>query len=331
MSVFVVSGDEALVGLEVGALLDQLCGDGDRSLLVEDFNGSDADVSIAAIGDALCTPPLFTDKRVVVVRNATELAGDDMSQFVDYIAEMDPTADLVIAYSGRAPKSLTDACKAVQATNIGASVGTSARDRADWVEAHLVEANLKVSADAIRLITTWLGGDHSRLAGLVDTLLSTYGESAKLTREHVEMFLGEAGSVQPWDLTDAIDDGNATRAIQMLHRLMGPGESHPLQILAMLTNRYTQMMRLDGRDVHNSQQASEVLGIKEFPARKLFGTYQAIGGSGVAQAVTWMAQADLDLRGGKDWEPELVMEVLVARLARLGASRMRPERTTSRS
>jgi hypothetical protein len=33
-----------------------------------------------------------------------------------------------------------------------------------------------------------------------------------------------------------------------------------------------------------------------------------------------IAAADVDLRGGKDWTPEMVMEVLVARLARLGGT-----------
>jgi len=34
-----------------------------------------------------------------------------------------------------------------------------------------------------------------------------------------------------------------------------------------------------------------------------------------------LAQADLDLRGAKEWPDELVMEVLVARLSRLGSGR----------
>jgi DNA polymerase III subunit delta len=38
---------------------------------------------------------------------------------------------------------------------------------------------------------------------------------------------------------------------------------------------------------------------------------------GIARAFELLAQADLDLRGVKDWPPELVMEVLVARLSRL--------------
>ena len=44
------------------------------------------------------------------------------------------------------------------------------------------------------------------------------------------------------------------------------------------------------------------------------------GGSGVARAIALLAQDDLDLRGATDWPEELVMEVLVARLSRLGGS-----------
>jgi hypothetical protein len=37
----------------------------------------------------------------------------------------------------------------------------------------------------------------------------------------------------------------------------------------------------------------------------------------VVRAVELLAGADLDLRGGKAWPDDLVLEVLVARLARL--------------
>ncbi len=37
------------------------------------------------------------------------------------------------------------------------------------------------------------------------------------------------------------------------------------------------------------------------------------------RAIALLAQADLDLRGAKEWPEDLVMEVLVARLSRLAA------------
>jgi DNA polymerase-3 subunit delta len=106
----------------------------------------------------------------------------------------------------------------------------------------------------------------------------------------------------------------------MLHRMMSAGESHPLQILALLSNRYAQMMKIDGRGVRSAADAVAILGGKEFTARKVLEQYQRLGSAGISRAVSLLATADLDLRGGKDWEPELVMEVLVARLARLGGA-----------
>jgi DNA polymerase-3 subunit delta len=104
----------------------------------------------------------------------------------------------------------------------------------------------------------------------------------------------------------------------MLHRIMI--DSHPLQVLALLANRYANMMKLDGPAVNTVSDVVAILGGKEFTARKVLEQYQRLGSSGVAQAMSLIAQADVDLRGGKEWDDVLVMEVLVARLSRLGRS-----------
>jgi DNA polymerase-3 subunit delta len=215
---------------------------------------------------------------------------------------------------------VSDACKRAKAETIGAAVVSNQNERIKWVETKLVEAGFTYSPDAGRLIASWFGGDHARIAGLLATLTSAYGEGAKLSRSDIEVFLGEAGSVAPWDLTDAIDAGDSNKALLMLHRMMSAGESHPLQILALLSNRYAQMMKIDGRGVRSAGDAVAILGGKEFTARKVPEQYQRLGSAGISRAVSLLATADLDLRGGKDWEPELVMEVLVARLARLGGA-----------
>jgi DNA polymerase-3 subunit delta len=98
----------------------------------------------------------------------------------------------------------------------------------------------------------------------------------------------------------------------------------------MLANRYSQMMRLDGHEIRSNSDAAQLLGIKDYPAQKLLEQYRVIGGDGVAQALSLLATADTDLRGAKDWEPELVMEVLIARLSRLGGSRSREKKKVSR-
>jgi DNA polymerase III delta subunit len=79
--------------------------------------------------------------------------------------------------------------------------------------------------------------------------------------------------------------------------------------------------------VQSAEVAANILGGKAFTAGKVLDQYKKLGSSNVAQAVSLLAQADVDLRGGKDWPPELVMEVLIARLSRLAGGR---GRSTSR-
>ena len=82
------------------------------------------------------------------------------------------------------------------------------------------------------------------------------------------------------------------------------------------------MLRLDGAAVDRREgRGRSCSGMKgsTFPARKALTQARKLGHDGVVRAIDLLADADLDLRGGKAWPDELVMEVLVARLARLAA------------
>ena len=60
-----------------------------------------------------------------------------------------------------------------------------------------------------------------------------------------------------------------------------------------------------------------MLSISAYPAKKILSTSQRLGKKNVFRAIGLIAEADLDLKGKKGWPPELVVEVLVARLAAL--------------
>ena len=134
----------------------------------------------------------------------------------------------------------------------------------------------------------------------------------------------------PWDLTDAIDRGDPVTALDVLHRMLAAGR-HPLQITASLHGHYGRMLRLEGSGAGSEAQAAELLGIKgsTFPARKALDQSRTLGPERLHEFVRLLADADLDLRGAKAWPPDLVVEVLVARLAartpnaRAGAGRRR--------
>ena len=63
---YITGDDESLLLTAIGDLVKTLVGDGDRTLMVDDFDGDEYEVR--AVVDAAQTPPFLTESRVVVAR-----------------------------------------------------------------------------------------------------------------------------------------------------------------------------------------------------------------------------------------------------------------------
>jgi DNA polymerase-3 subunit delta len=316
MAIHLITGDdESLILSAVTELVHRLVGTEDRTLMVDDFSGDDYELRVVV--DAAQTMPFLTDKRVVVARDIGRFTADDVSPLVAYLNDPLPSTDLVmVAGGGRMAKSLVDAAKKAGGTTTNTTPPTSKRDRSMWIEEQVAGAEMMLDSSALALIAGWMGEEPGRLSGVLETLQSTYGNDRKLSAGDVEPFLGDSGSVPPWDLTDAIDRGDTTAALSMLARIIS--SRHPLQVMATLHSHYVRLLKLDGAEANTEQAVADVLGIKAgFPARKALDQYRRLSSGGVARAIDLLAQADLDLRGQRDLPEEFVMEVLVARLSRL--------------
>ncbi len=318
MSVHLLVGDdESILRAAVSDLVHGLVGDADRSLVVDEFDGDD--IEIGSVVDAAQTPPFLTDRRVVVARDVGRFSSEQLGPLVAYLADPLESTDLVLAGGGgRLAKSLSDAVKKAGGTVHSTNPPARAGDRPTWIVEQAGEMGVRLSPPAAKAIAERLGEDVGRLDGLLATLAATFGGSRALGVDDVEAFVGEAGGVPPWDLTDAIDAGNTVVALETLARMTGAGGRHPLQLMAILHGHYGRLARLDGVEASSEAQVAEVLGIKPgYPARKALNQYRRLGGSGVQRAIDLLAAADLDLRGARELPDDLVMEILVARLSRL--------------
>jgi DNA polymerase-3 subunit delta len=313
----VQGGDPSLVSQSLSELLDELAAQEGAFAPLEEYGeiGRDEPLALGAVLDACQTPPFLGGSRIVVAR-ASALDADQVRQLVAYLADPLPTTILVVAMWGRqAPASLV---RAVQAHGlvVEAAPAGSSRARQTWLSTHLRAGPVQLDTAAARRIEEHLGEDLARLEGLLSTLASAYGTERRLGVEDVEPFLGSAGAVAPWDLTDAIDRGEIPAALQALGRLLG-NERHPLQVLAILHRHYGTLLRLDGADAADEHAAAALTHLPAFPAKRALAQARRLGHERVARAIELLARADLDLRGRAGLPAETVLEVLVARLAQL--------------
>lgn len=311
--------DPALVGQAARTLVDRLAGNLDPSLVVEEHGVGD-ELDVAAVVDACMTPPFLVDRRIVVVRDAGRLGATDAARLAEALENPLPSVHVVlVAGGGTVPAALVKLATAGGEV-LDASAGRG-RDRGRWVAEQLRHAPVKLDAGASRRLEEHLGEDLGRLAGLLESLAAAYGEGATVNLTALEPFLGEAGAVPPWELTDAIDAGEVADALRALHRLLAAGRAAPV-VVATLHSHFSNMLRLDGADVVSSDDAAALLGARSpFVAKKALDRARQLGSERIGQAVTLVADADLDVKGVTGLSPELVLEVLVARLARLSRTR----------
>lgn len=325
---YLVRGDDpSLVAQEAHALLDRLVDGRDPALVVEEHGGPSADeLDVGAVVDAVTTPPFLVDRRVVVVRDAGRLNAADAARIVAALDDPVPSIALVlVGGGGTVPQALVKAVGA-RGQVVDAAAGTG-RDRTRWLGEHLRHAPVRLTSGAAKRLGEHLGQDLGRLAGVLDTLAAAYGEGATVGEEQLEPFLGEAGAVPPWDLTDAIDAGDSAAALSTLHRMTGAGGRSAPEILAVLHRHFSHMLQLDGAGVGSGDEAAALLGVRSaFVAKKALAQANRLGGDRVAQGIMLLADADLDVKGRTGLPPEVVLEVLVARLSRLSRVRSGPAR-----
>ncbi len=319
----VKGGDEVLLADGARDLVDRLVGDSDRNEVLSEFSGDDYSVGDALI--AASTVSMF-GARIVVARNAGRFVTDDVAPLVAYLADPAPDSTLVLVWEravnpqsklNPVPKKLADAIKSAggEVHNCGLPGG---KGREMWANEQMDAASVQLTPRARKLIVERLGDDLNRLGGVLTVLDATFG-TGRLDPDDVEPYLGEAGAVPPWDLTDAIDSGDIGGSVTNLHRLLGNGARHPLQVMVTLQTHVERMLRLDGSGARDERAAAELLGIKgsTFPAKKALAQARKLGSDRIARANRLVAAADVDLRGRTEQSGTAVLETLVARLAAL--------------
>ena len=187
----VKGGDPILRDREAARLLEELVGDEDRTLLVEEYTvpakagagGAGADDEapaedvagagpiVTAVVNAAQSPPFMTSKRIVVIRDYEALPADSVAPIVTVLGDLLDTTEVVFVAGagGRVVKALADALA-------GANVRGGASEKlTDVLQRELDRAGLTLRGDAARVVIAHLGDDAGRIAALVDLWSSTFG------------------------------------------------------------------------------------------------------------------------------------------------------------
>ncbi len=333
--VAIVGNDATVVNDAVLEVVGQLLDGLDPAIALEDFvvGAESADDSapsvISRVLDALNTPPFLVQRRLIVLRDVGALGAESTESLCAWAQSPTPGVTLVAASSGG--RGGAKLLKAATRT-IDVKVGSRPQDRQAFVLERFAAHNVRTGSAVAQRVAERLGDDVARVDSLARTLYAIYG-SAMLGYEQIENYLGEAGGVPEWDLTDAIDQGHVASALAVARRMLDSNDRVGVQITGILQRHYLKMARLDGSGAQNGEQAAAIIGGHSFPAQKLVRAARALGSNRIAQCLSLVARADQDLKGAVyfgakrdddvDQTDLTVVEILVARLAKMAEAAKR--------
>ena len=225
------------------------------------------------------------------------------------------------AAAGALAKALTDAAKAAGAAVRDTTPPTGPRDRQAWIADEAAASGVElVGRRGERRSPSGSARTSGGSTGILATLAATLRRQPRSSApDDVEPFLGEAGGVPPWELTDAIDGGDTALALAPA----GPDDRAGRAPSAAADGDPARPLRAAGpprrcrRDRRRPRPPTRSASSRASRRRRRCSQYRRLGGGGVQRAIDLLAAADLDLRGAKDLPDDVVMDVLVARLSRL--------------
>lgn len=283
---------------------------------MKDFNFSVFDGQGAAadeIRTAVDSLPAFTERRLVILKNAEHLPASEANRLVAYI--QNPASTTCFVCTARK----FDARRAFfQALRSHATM-VECRPLPDgqvssWIRTRARSMGRGISDDAVLFLKERMGRDLFALQNeLVKTEISIGDEDKQreIGIEDVQAVCGAAGSATIFDLLNALSSRRTEEAVRAVSRLVDEGEP-PLRILSTLVNRFRLTWRVQHgmRSGYSDNALFRQFGLGQWMGRAVLAAAKAYREPDLQWAFKRFIETDAGLKGGM-LPAKMVMEILV--------------------
>jgi len=261
-------------------------------------------------------PGLFGEKRChALVRNAQSARPKQIGQLEKLITDSPEGLRLVICAPGiESKKALHKRLTALPQLACCVFPRPDERQFRAWLGKRVEEAGLVLNDDAFALLDENLRGMRQAAKQAVERLrLYDNGQRRELDVEVVGDLLGERAPQALTDYCHAVA-GRSPDALGILRRLLREQRVSELQVLSWLSTRMQQLLMYcwyEGTDRKSAAGKARLFGA----ARKLApAEVRHWQGRELMQAIQWIAEAEMLLKGASIEDKPVVMERLTLRL-----------------
>jgi DNA polymerase-3 subunit delta len=244
--VYLLHGDEELRKRRaVAAVIERLVGGAGEHLDVERFEAGQSPTD--AVLEALASPPLLSDARVVVVSEVQALSTADQRRLAQAIRSLPDGIHAVLVASapegrGRAgPPVSADLRGVVQERGkLYEFPVPKGRDLSEWVVKEAARRGKRIGGFDAQSLILAAGSDLATLASEIEKLATYVGGRERITREDIEAVAVKAEEYTIFNLVDAIGERKVERALSALPGILSAdGDTGgALRVIAMVARQF---------------------------------------------------------------------------------------------
>ena len=282
-------------------------------LAAHDTSGEDAVSSCNAMG-------LFGGgMRLVVVEGVEAWKAPDAKAVAEYLKAPAPGTTLTLV--GAEVKKDAPIAKAVAAHGDLLVWDVTAKAIPRWIADQFKLHGATAEPEACRALADLVGDDLYDLAGEVEKL-ATWARGEAVTEAVVDALVAPRASSPPWDLTDAWGARDVGGVLRATERMLDRTGDPPAKTIPRLVGSLTKHLR-NARAAHrleaagvSSVEAAGRLGMKPYPAQKLYAQVRNYSGAELDDALIRLAELDRALKGGSRLPNELELERALVEITR---------------
>ncbi len=273
--------------------------------------------SSADILDAASTLPVFSPRRLVVVRDAQQLSAAELDALLPYLK--DPAPETVLVFTA---DKIDGRRKFFQDFKKGGALvefkGIYDNQLPGFVKEQAAAAGRALTEDALALFCRRVGTNLQEVHGELVKLFTFLGEKSLADVADVAAIVSDTRAESIFDLTNAVGGRQAGEALRLLHRMLEEG-AVPLVILTMLVRHFRQIWKArELLDQGTSRgQMAKLIGINPYFLDGVLAQARHFSGAQCRRAFELFLAADLSLKSSGA-HPAAILETLLLELAGTG-------------
>ncbi|MFH0244393.1 DNA polymerase III subunit delta [Streptomyces sp. HK10] len=296
--------------------------------VIDAARAADADTDVRELAPAdlrpgtlaeLTSPSLFAERKVVVVRDAQDLAADTVKDVKAYLGSPAEEITLVLVHAGGAKgKGLLDSARKAGAREVACPKMTKPADRQAFVRGEFRATGRSATPEACQALVEILGSDLRELASACSQL--TADVEGTIDEAVVARYYSGRAEASSFTIADRAVEGRLPEALEALRWSLSTGVA-PVLVTSALAQGVRGIGRLMSapRGMRPGDLARE-LGMPPWKIDRVRQQMRGWSAAGVSAALRAVAEADAAVKGGGD-DPEYALEKAVITIARAAGSR----------